>query len=92
MARVRARGPGVTRLLGWDRSDERSKGPRPSKRESAAYQAYKSSLDAVFDGGDVPDSLKEKLEAAGIGQDKKARKAAAKRITDAGKPADKLGH
>lgn len=72
------------------RRDDGPKRARQPKAESQAYRAYKSQLDKLFDGGGVPDALKQRMDEAGIGKDKKARKAAAKAITDAVKPADRL--
>jgi hypothetical protein len=77
-----------------DKSEHRRggspKGERLPRAESQSYRAYKSQLDKLFDGGGVPDALKQRMEEAGIGKDKKARAAAAKTIIGAAKQADKL--
>ncbi|MEE8408729.1 MAG: hypothetical protein V3T05_03910 [Myxococcota bacterium] len=61
-----------------------------ARRESQAYQSYKSQLNKLFDGGGASGALKEKMDAAGIGKEKKARKAASKAIVDAAKPAERV--
>ena len=58
--------------------------PRQKKIErSQAYSDYKRQLNAAFDGGGLPDALKEKLGDTALGKEKKARKAAAALILDA---------
>lgn len=61
--------------------------PRQKRIESSqAYSNYKRQLDRAFDGGGLPDALKAKLDETDFGKTKKARKAAAKVITDASTP------
>lgn len=50
---------------------------------SQAYSNYKRQLNRAFDGGALPDAIKEKLGETEFGKQKKARKAAAKAVTEA---------
>ena len=58
--------------------------PGQSRRErSQAYSSYKRDLNKIFDGGGLPDLLKEKLADTEVGQQSKAKKEALQAITDA---------
>ena len=72
------------------RSEQGTKSSSQPRPESQAYRSYKSQLDKVFSGGGLPDSLKEKMDAAGIGAGKKKQAAAAKEIADAKSPRAKV--
>lgn len=69
-----------------DKSSHRSERPstsnqeRGARPESQAYRSYKSQLNKLFDGGAVPDALKEKMDTA---KDSKAHKAALDAISTA---------
>ena len=57
------------------RKEEGGSGNRPGRVErSQAYRAYKTQLNKLFDGGGLPDALKNKLEEAGVGSSKKRKK------------------
>jgi len=58
------------------RRDDDGPGRGRPKESSQAYRAYKSQLDKVFDGGGLPEALKQKLEETGVGAAGKARKEA----------------
>ena len=57
-------------------------GGKPLDR-SQAYRAYKSQLDKLFDGGALPDALRDKLAEAGVGADAKRKKEALERLLSA---------
>jgi len=69
-------------------------GPSPARQErlerSAAYRNYKTQLNRLFDGGALPETLKEKLADAGVGADAKRRKEDAERIAAATSTRDVL--
>lgn len=75
-------------------SHRREPGQSPARQDrlerSAAYRDYKTQLNRVFDGGPLPEALKEKLQEAGVGAQAKERKAAAQTIVEAARPADVL--
>ena len=70
-----------------DKSSHRKEeggGHRPERAlRSQAYRAYKTQLNKLFDGGSLPDALKNKLEEAGVGSSKKRKKACVSAILEA---------
>jgi len=52
-----------------------------------AYRAYKTQLNKLFDGGGLPDALKEKLEEKGVGTEAKQKKELTRAIVAATAPA-----
>jgi hypothetical protein len=68
-----------------DRSEE---GRSQKQLESSkAYNTYKRQLERAFDGGGLPQAMKEKLGETDVGKTAKARKAALVAITEASAPA-----
>ncbi|MCK5687997.1 hypothetical protein KAI87_01945 [Myxococcota bacterium] len=66
---------------GQRRDDSSGGGGRGPKRESSAYRAYKSQLNKIFDGtGELPESMKETLREAGVGDEAKERREALDKI------------
>lgn len=62
-----------------DRSKHRdgpAQGGRPAKKESQAYRAYKSELNKIFEGGGLPEHLKEQLGETELGKKSAQEKAA----------------
>jgi hypothetical protein len=51
-----------------------------------AYRSYKTQLNKLFDGGVLPDALKDKLEEKGIGTDAKQKKALTRDLVAATTP------
>lgn len=71
-----------------DKSARRSDpgaGPAQQNRleRSAAYRDYKTQLNRLFDGGKLPEPLRDKLAEAGVGAKQKQKKEAAQAIVDA---------
>ena len=62
-----------------DRSNHRdgpAGGNRPPKKESQAYRAYKSELNKIFEGGGLPEHLKDQLGETELGKRSAAEKTA----------------
>ena len=62
-----------------DRSNHRdgpAGGNRPPKKESQAYRAYKSELNKIFEGGGLPEHLKDQLGETELGKRSAAEKSA----------------
>ena len=60
-----------------DRSNHRdgpAGGNRPPKKESQAYRAYKSELNKIFEGGGLPEHLKDQLGETELGKRSAAEK------------------
>jgi hypothetical protein len=74
-----AREKGTTRDPRSDRGSERT-------QRSQAYRSYKTQLNKLFDGGALPEALKERLGESAVVPDTKKRKDAAAAIVAATKP------
>ncbi|MEO1483025.1 MAG: hypothetical protein AAFU77_13045 [Myxococcota bacterium] len=71
------------------RKEERGGGsPSDMRENSREYRAYKSQLDKMFDGGGLPEALREKLGDTATGAKAKQRKELLKNLTDAIKSRD----
>ena len=72
-----------------DRSSHRDgpgAGGRAPKRESQAYRAYKSELNKIFEGGGLPEHLKEQLGETELGKRSAAEKEARESLLAEFKP------
>lgn len=67
---------------------DRGASPSSMRENSREYRAYKSQLDKMFDGGGLPEALKEKLGETATGAKAKQRKELLKNLTDAIKSRD----
>lgn len=58
-------------------------GAQGPKQRAHEYRAYKSQLEKIFDGGGLPDALKQKLEGTATGQAAKAKREALTSLKEA---------
>lgn len=68
------------------RRDEKAPVAQARHQKSAAYRNYKSQLNKLFDGGEMPAALKDKLGETETGKVAKRRKELTTAIVDAVKP------
>ncbi|MEZ4273307.1 MAG: hypothetical protein R3C68_18270 [Myxococcota bacterium] len=73
------------------RPEDRTSGRKSPAQESQGYRAYKTQLNKLFDGGGLPEALKERLQESGIGNESKQRKAALQEICQAKTPKSVMG-
>ena len=58
----------------------------PRLERTQAYRSYKTQLNKLFDGGGLPEALKDKLAEKGIGSDAKRKKELANNIKNTNSP------
>lgn len=77
-----------------EKSGHRKEGGTPKNQErlerSAAYRSYKTQLNKLFEGGGVPDALKQKLNDAGVGQVPEGQREAEEAIVSAKTPKEAM--